>query len=137
MLIFQRQYVTITIINDLNAVHQKWRGFCTIQEFTEAIDISFEALSRCRLSNIISDVSEQRVVAPAGQDYVRKKVNNFIADNYPILVAFILRKKSIVRKCVQRYIRKTETGFNFTVNDCFFSFEDAAEWLRSQKLPTE
>jgi hypothetical protein len=132
MIIYKSDNVLLRYNSGLNYVYQEWTGFCPCNVFREAVDRTFEFLNDNNIYKIIADTSEQRVVCPCDQDYVKNRVLEFIAVHKKFRSAYILREKSRVKPSLSHYswMLKRETDEN--VLQFFNSLPDAVEWIKYQ-----
>lgn len=129
MILLNTPYVTITLDKEKGYLHQKWIGFSSSRDFRRAIDFSMNTLGEIDFYKIISDVTEQKLVPPSEQEYVKKKVITFLEKNSRFRIAFITREESIVETCVNLYDRSLRGEKVDGVNKFFNSLKDAEEWI--------
>lgn len=130
MIFYQTEFVSVSYNSELMFVYQKWTGFCPDNVFREAIDETFNFMKINNIRKIIADTSEQSIVGPGSQDYVKMKVLEFIESHKELRTAYILQKRSRVRISLQRYlwlIKKEIKDEFFFISD---SFAEAVEWIK-------
>lgn len=132
MVIFQKDYVTITLIEEKGYLYQEWSGFCSSSSFRAAIDLSMETLKKNNCHKIISDIREQKVVPPRDQEYVKMKMMEFKKTDNLIKMAFIARKKSVIRTCARLYTRSLPGEQRDSMSMIFETFDDALSWIAKE-----
>jgi len=132
MVLLERKHITIILNKEKEFLCQKWKGFVPATEFRRAIDFSMDTLDACGFYRIISDITEQKVVSPREQEYVRDEVINFLEKNKRFRLAFIVKDNSVIETCARLYDRMLKEKNLEGVNRFFASPAEAEEWLLSQ-----
>jgi len=129
MILLNTPYVTITLDKEKGYLHQKWTGFSSSRDFRRAIDFSMNTLGEIDFYKIISDVTEQKLVPPTEQEYVKNKVLAFLDSNDRFRLAFITREESVIETCTSLYDKSFKNENVDGVNKSFRTLEDAEEWI--------
>ncbi len=130
MILLKEESVTLACNATWGFLFQKWSGFCPDALFHQAIDITFRQLRQRNFRKILSDVRSQRVVSPRCQDYVQASVMEFVRERGNIWVAFVVRDKSPVNPCLNRYLGHMHEGNERAYNAPFPSMQKALQWLQ-------
>ncbi len=129
MILLKTPYVTITLDKEKGYLHQKWTGFSSSRDFRRAIDFSMNTLGEIDFYKIISDVTEQKLVPPPEQEYVKEQVISFLEKNNRFRLAFVIREKTVVETCVSFYDKSLKIENVDGVNKFFNSLKEAEEWI--------
>lgn len=103
---------------------QTWKGYLTVEEFIRAIDVTLDYFRRFDINTILSDTTDQAVLAKEGSDYAAAVTPELEALGLK-KVAFVLPKSFFAKLAVEDFTRNTR---NHLVNH-FLSREEANEWL--------
>jgi len=129
MILYTKPTVIITYDDDKTLFYLKWIGFTPGKEFREIIDITFEFMLKENIYRILSDIKEQKVVAPQEQDYFKDAALRFYRKTGKLKIAFITDQKSLAFTCAQRYNRAVLSEIGLDINRFFDCEEDALSWL--------
>lgn len=91
MIIYSSSTIVITYDRDRSIITQKWTGYTPSLIFREAVDATFEFMKKHDLYKIISDIREQKVVAPREQEYAKDSAINFYRQNENLRIAIVAK----------------------------------------------
>ncbi len=134
MQIYNSTNISFYHLESPQCIYQKWVGFIPGDDFRKAVDFVMNYLRKHGRYTIISDVTEQRVVAPKDQEYVEKQILEFMEEKGFIRIAFILKEKSMITACVEHFDRKIRKSRYPEINNFFNDLKSAQEWLASELL---
>lgn len=129
MIIFKKPTIVITYDKDRGMICQKWTGYTPPEDFREAVDASFNFLAENTLCRALSDITEQRVIAPHEQDYIKNAAVEFYSKNNNLRIAFITNPKSVAMACVSRYNKALIREIGDEIINFFACEVDALKWL--------
>ena len=132
MVIYSAPTVVISYDRGKSVLFQKWEGFATSEIFRKAMEVTFEFMSKENINLILSDIREQKVVAPREQEYTKNLALEFLHERKNLKVAIVGRINSVVMACAQRYDRSLAAEVKEEVNRFFDDIDEALLWL-SQK----
>lgn len=133
MIIYSSSTIVITYDRDSSIIAQKWTGYTPSLVFREAIDKTFEFMKKNDLYRIISDIREQKVVAPREQEYAKDSAINFYRQNENLRIAIVAENNSIVMACAQRYNKSVRNEVSDEINRFFEDSADAMSWLMCEE----
>jgi hypothetical protein len=132
MILLKKKYVLISLNREQGYLYQKWKGFSLSPFFREAIDFSMNILEENSYYKIISNVTEQDLLPPRDQEYVKKRVIDFLKVHEAFRLAFITRENSIIDLCTKFYDRSLRREKVNGINRSFNDLKSAEEWLATQ-----
>ncbi len=135
MIIFKKPTIVISYDTERAMLCQKWIGFTPAQDFKEAIDTTFNFMYEKKICRVLSDITEQKVVAPHEQDYIKTAVADFFYKNNNLKIAFVTNPKSVAMACASRYNKNLVNEIKTNVNSFFGCEVDALSWLLSESIP--
>jgi len=136
MIIYNSSTIVITYDRDRSIIKQKWTGFTPSRIFMEAIDATFEFMKNYEIYKIISDIKEQKVVAPREQEYVKNLSHQFLREKGNFKIAFIAEPRSLAEVCVKRYAMSLKAEVSLEINRFFEDADSAMSWLESEENRT-
>lgn len=104
-----------------------------MKEFRDAIDFTMDFIGTKGLFCILSDVTEQRVVDPGGQEYVKMRVDEFIARHGRLRLAFLVAHNMIAGICVNRFSGLVQRSMDSEVVRQFTTYDDAVGLLNENR----
>jgi len=129
MLLLRKSYIEISINIEAGYLYQKWKGYCRNNDFIKIIDFSMSSLEKYNIHKIINDVSEQHVVSPKNQNYVKNSILNFYIKNKKFKMAFIIKKNTINDRCVESHNNSLNKEINEKITQTYLNIEDAKKWI--------
>ena len=133
MIIYSSPTIVITCDRDRSIIQQKWTGFTPSEIFREALDATFAYMKNHDIYKIISDIKEQKVVAPREQEYVKNLSHQFLREKGNFKIAFIAEPRSLAEVCVKRYTMSLKAEVSFEINRFFEDADSAMSWLESEE----
>lgn len=125
--VLDKPYATLTIDPQNQILYQKWIGYLKVEDFKAVIDQSVNCFRENQpLSYILSDTSEQAVLAKEGSDYAAAVMPQLMELGLK-KVAFIIPKSAFTKLSVDFFARNTEK--NMIHN--FATKAEAINWLLS------
>jgi len=136
MIIFSAPTVSVRYDTERSLIIIKWHGFTVKDTFRTAVDITLDYMQKENLSLIFSDITEQKVVSPAQQEYAKDKVTEFYRRTGAFKCAFLTADMSVSMACAARYSKLIYRDLDHELIRLFFSEDQALEWLfRNADLP--
>jgi hypothetical protein len=134
MIIFKKPTIVIRYDTERAMLCQKWIGYTPVEDFREAIDTTFNFMHEKKVCRVLSDITEQKVVAPHEQDYIKTAAAEFYHKNNNLKIAFITNPKSVAMACASRYNKTLVSEIKRDVNNFFACEEDALSWLMCESV---
>lgn len=126
--VFDRPYATLIIDSQHYILYQKWKGYLNVEDFKAVIDFSVKCFEEYSpLHYILSDTSEQAVLATEGSDYAASVMPKLLALGLK-KIAFVIPKSAFTQLSVDQFSRSTEKS----IVQHFDTKEQAVHWLLSQ-----
>jgi hypothetical protein len=122
--VLEKPNAVITIDAENGILHQKWIGFIKVEDFCRAIDLSVECFRNYPLSYILSDTSDQAVLAKEGSDYAASVMPDLMQHGLK-KIAFVLPRSTFTKLSVENFMRNSAQS----VVGNFASREEALTWL--------
>ncbi len=129
MIVYSAPTVVISYDRGKAVLCQKWKGFSSSEIFRKAMDISFEFMIKENIHLILSDIRDQKVVAPKEQDYTKNLAIKFFQEKRKLKVAIVAQVNSVVLACARRYARSLSGEVDVEVNRFFEDIDEALSWL--------
>lgn len=126
-LVLNNHNVVITYDKDKKRLYQTWIGYLSVEEFSKAIDISVECFRKYNINTILSDTTDQAVLAKEGSDYAASVMPELVKHGLK-KVAFVLPKSTFTRLSVENFTNSTQEGYV----GHFFSRQEAEDWLNDK-----
>ena len=133
MLIYTTPTVVISYDREKAVLCQKWEGFSTSEIFRKAGEITFEFMKKENIHLILSDIREQKVVAPKEQEYIKNLALNFFQEREKLKIAIVGHHTSVVMACAQRYDRSLSKEVDAEINRFFEDIDEALSWLYQER----
>jgi hypothetical protein len=122
--VLEKHNVTIIYDGSRKRLYQTWNGYLTVNEFVAAIDLSVAYFREYGIETILSDTTNQAVLAKDGAEYA-VSVMPALIENGLKRVAFVLPKSFFAKLAVEEFTKNTESQ----LVGHFASREEAEEWL--------
>lgn len=122
--VLDKPYANITIDAANKVLYQKWNGYVNVPDFKAAIDVSVDCFREQQLHYILSDTTDQAVLAKEGSDYAASVMPELIRLGLK-KVAFVLPKSNFTKLSVDNFTKATDQRFV----RYFPSREEAEKWL--------
>lgn len=133
MIVYSSPTVVISYDREKAMLCQKWEGFSTSEIFKKAVDATFEFMKKENIHLILSDIREQKVVAPREQEYIKNRALSFFHENKKLKIAIVGYSKSVAFACAQRYDRSLSNEVDAEINRFFEDIDDALSWLAQER----
>ena len=88
-------------------IYQIWKGYATVENFTAAIDLTVACFRKYDLQYIVSDTTDQAVLAKEGSDYAASVMPELISLGLK-KVAFVLPKSSFTKHSVNNFTKASD-----------------------------
>ncbi|AHM59978.1 hypothetical protein D770_08575 [Flammeovirgaceae bacterium 311] len=105
-------------------LYQTWKGYLSVEEFIIAIDISLEYFRKHDINSILSDTTDQAVLAKEGSDYAARVTQEMVKLGLE-KIAFVMPKSFFAKLAVEDYTRNTHGR----MVGHFSTREEADNWL--------
>lgn len=112
-----------------NYLYIKWRNYTLASDYHRIADIKFSYMMKNNVKLLLSDITEQKVVAPAEQEYARDRVINLHDSIGDYRHAIIINPRSIAAACAFSYKTMVNDALNREIIRMFESENDALQWL--------
>lgn len=129
MIILSKPTIVISYDRDRAMLYQKWTGYTPADDFRMAVDVTFKFMAAENICRVLSDITEQKVVAPHEQNYTKNAAAEFYYKNNNLKIAFITHPKSVAMACASRYNKALVSEIGKNVNHFFDCEDDALSWL--------
>ncbi len=127
-LYYDEPWCKIYYLNDLDCVYLDWHGFAEDDQFQEACYASLDLLKEKKLSKMIADNTDARVVSIANQDWLNEVwFPKAYKEGYRAS-AIVVSKDLFNEVAVKKIVSEMDGGL-FTVH-FFQNLEAAKDWLR-------
>lgn len=123
--VFDTTFATILMDLENQMLIQTWKGFAKVDEFKQAIDVSVSCFKNHSLSYILSDTTQQAVLAIEGSNYAAAVMPELIANGLK-KIAFILPISSFTKLSVDNFYKKSGQA---NIGH-FAGREEALAWLK-------
>jgi hypothetical protein len=120
-------YVTVTYEADINTIGQYWRGFCTSEQFREAITKSIEYFKQYNADKLLTDTAEQSLLKKEDTDWVTEKGKEFVMLGMKAQ-AFVLPMDIFTKISVKNYQKTVADAFQVQF---FSNSTEAKQWLKT------
>jgi hypothetical protein len=131
MIVFECNTAVIRHIKVQNYLYIKWQNYTLATDFHIISDFKFNYMIQNNIKLLLSDITGQRVVAPAEQEYARDAVINFHNIMGDYRHAIIMNPKNAAAACAFRYKRMVNDTLQKEIIRMFVSEDEALEWLIS------
>lgn len=129
MIIFDEPTVSVRHDTERSLLIIKWRGFTLKDTFRKVVDITMDYMLKEKLSLVLSDIVEQKIVSPVQQEYAKDKVLEFYRITGAFKCAFLTTDMSVSMACAARYSKLIYQDLDHELIRLFFSEQQALEWL--------
>jgi hypothetical protein len=126
-LIFDKDYAKLEFDKEKNVLELTWKRWVKSHEYREAFTISRDFIVKNGVSNWISDIRNQGVIAPGDSQWLTKEVLPHVIKAGLNKIAVIM-DKDIFKKYYVNNIERAESFGGLTMH-YFDSMEHAEEWL--------
>lgn len=133
MIVYSSPTVVISYDREKTMLFQKWEGFSTAEIFRKAMDVSFEFMKKENIHLVLSDIREQKVVAPREQEYIKNLALSFFQERKKLKIGIVGHSTSVVMACAQRYDRSLLREVDTEINRFFENIDDALSWLAQER----
>ncbi len=109
--ILDTPYAKISYDPKTERLYQTWIGYASVEQFKAAIDITVAFFrTNNNVTSILSDTTEQAVLAREGSDYAASVMPDLIQFGLK-KVAFILPVSSFTKLALENFIRQNKDGY--------------------------
>lgn len=122
--VLDKPYAHITADAANKVLYQKWIGYVSVNDFKAAIDVSVDCFREQPLQYILSDTTDQAVLAKEGSDYAASVMPELISLGLK-KIAFVLPKSNFTQLSVNNFVKATDQQ----IVSYFPSREEAEAWL--------
>ena len=134
MFYFQKPYLSIQVIQQLDLVHVQWSRFENSFEYREGLEQVLSAARSFRPQNWIFDLREITALRSQDQTWTIKEHMPLFLQTEPRNVAVILSEDFFSSSAIIRIRQGMVLNDNLN-GDYFKDFESALAWIRSVWLP--
>ncbi|WP_224998008.1 hypothetical protein [Cesiribacter sp. SM1] len=122
--VLDKQNVNICYDKSRKRLYQTWKGYLTVDEFVAAIDLSVEYFRQYDINTILSDTTDQAVLAKEGAEHAASVMPELIKNGLK-RAAFVLPKSFFAKLAVEEFTNRTDPQ----LIGHFASREEAEDWL--------
>jgi len=130
-LYYDEPWCKVYYLDDLACVHLDWHGFAEDVEFQEACYVALDLLKERKLSKMIADNTDAKVVSIANQNWLNEVwFPKAYKEGYRTS-AVVVSKDLFNEVAVKKIVNDMDEGL-FTVR-FFPNLDDAKDWLRTDE----
>ncbi|HPJ43114.1 MAG TPA: hypothetical protein PLY21_12380 [Spirochaetota bacterium] len=129
MIVHECDTAVIMHKKDKNYLYIKWQSYTLASDYHKIADTKFNYMIKHKIKLLLSDITEQKVVAPAEQEYARDRVIHFHDSMGDYRHAIIINPRSIAAACAFSYKTMVNDTLNKEIIRMFESEKEALEWL--------
>ncbi|SDM33336.1 hypothetical protein SAMN05421823_112118 [Catalinimonas alkaloidigena] len=128
MILFQKPYLTLELVESSGLLIQHWKGFATSQQFREGIEKSIEVFQKGKADKLISDTKEAAVVKREDTDWVANIATPKLVQHGLRGMAFVLPTSAFTKISVGNFQSRADEILKI---QNFDNLDKAKEWLNS------